>query len=86
MTEDLSTSDAPLDRPLSARRRRDAFPSLLSWRLTLRLSQRQAAGVLGISQSTYARIEAGKAPPRPALGKAISDRTGISFEVVMGVA
>jgi DNA-binding XRE family transcriptional regulator len=80
----LSTDGAAVER--SARRKREAFPSLLSWRLFLRLSQRQAADVLGISQSTYARLEAGKAPPRPALGKTISDRTGVAFEVVMGVA
>jgi hypothetical protein len=85
MNPDLSASDAPVER--QARRKRESFPSLLSWRLFLRLSQRQAADLLGVSQSTYARLEAGKGKaPRPALGKVISDRTGVAFEVVMGVA
>ena len=64
MTEDLSTSDAPLDRPLSARRD-GAMRSRRSCPggSPLRLSQRQAAGVLGISQSTYARIKRAKRRP-----------------------
>ena len=84
MSEDLPRLTPPRPAVVARRSAMRSRPPVLA--AHARLSQRQAAGVLGISQSTYARIEAGKAPPRPALGKAISDRTGISFEVVMGVA
>lgn len=97
MISDTVSTDEPLgepprrptprrSNPARRRKRGTAFPSLLSWRLMLRLSQRQAADALSISQSTYARMEAGKGPPRPALGKRLSVRTGVPFEVIMGVA
>ena len=61
-------------------------PSLKAWRLALGLSQRQAAKKLGLSQSMYARAELGTVYPRPKRAKAISLKTGVSFEALMGVA
>lgn len=60
--------------------------SLKEWRLARGLSQRAAAKKLRISQSMYARAELGRAYPRPKRAKAISLKTGVSFESLMGVA
>jgi transcriptional regulator with XRE-family HTH domain len=61
------------------------YPTLKTWRLTLALSQREAADLLGVSQSLYARLELGRRT-RPHQAKAISTKTGVSFERLMGVA
>lgn len=60
--------------------------SLKEWRQMRGLSQREAAKKLGLSQSMYARAELGRVHPRPQRAKAISIKTGVSFESLMGVA
>ena len=62
-----------------------SYSSLKSWRLVKGLNQREAAEMLGITQAMYARIELGRGRPRAVKGKAISDRTGVPFEIVMQV-
>jgi transcriptional regulator with XRE-family HTH domain len=61
------------------------YPTIKHWRLDARLNQREAATILRISQAAYWRLEAGIRPPRPRVGKAIADKTGVSFESIMGV-
>lgn len=63
-----------------------SYPSLLAWRTARRLSQREAAKILGVSQPVYAQVELGRVRPRAPRGKAMSLKTGVAFEVVMGVA
>jgi len=65
--------------------RRRRHPSLLAWRRHLRLNQRDAAVILRISQATYGRFELGVRAPKPRLGKAIAEKTGVPFEKVMGL-
>lgn len=62
-----------------------SYASLRDWRAAHALSQREAARALRISQSMYARAELGRGM-RPKRGKAISERTGVPFEIIMGVA
>ncbi len=62
------------------------YPSLKAWRTARGLNQRDAAKLLGVSQPVYAQVELGRGRPRAPRGKAISEKTGVSFEVVMGVA
>ena len=63
------------------------FASLHAWRTAQGFNQREAAAYLGVSQSRYARIEARERPSRPVLRcKDLSDKTGVPFEIVMGVA
>lgn len=59
--------------------------SLLGWRLKHRLHQRDAARVLSVSQSTYARFEAKKRFPRPTVAKRIQIITGLSLEIILGL-
>ena len=62
------------------------YPSLLAWRTANEMNQREAARSLGVTQALYARVELRRGAPRPKRAKAISDKTGVPFEIVMGVA
>lgn len=62
------------------------YSSLRAWRAAHTMNQREAAQALGLSQPTYARVEGGRGAPRPERGKRISEKTGVPFEIVMGVA
>jgi len=62
------------------------YSSLKAWRLAQQMNQREAASLLGVSQTLYARTEAKRGAPRPLRAKAISEKTGVPFEIVMGVA
>jgi predicted transcriptional regulator len=53
--------------------------------LTPSLDQREAARILGVSQSTFARMEALKRYPRPSLAKKMRVITGLSIEIIMGI-
>lgn len=69
------------------KKRIKTFASLKAWRTAQGFNQREAAAYLGVSQSLYARIEARDRVPTPTLKcKALSDKTGVPFEIVMGVA
>lgn len=61
------------------------YASLKSWRTAAGLTQREAARLLDVPQALYARIELGQTT-RPIRAKAISDQTGVPFEILMGVA
>lgn len=63
-----------------------SYSSLKAWRTAHEMNQREAAQALGVSQAVYARTEAKRGAPRPKRAKAISERTGVPFEIVMGVA
>jgi transcriptional regulator with XRE-family HTH domain len=63
-----------------------AFPNLMTWRKTHKLNQHEAAKELGLTQSSYSRLERGvKIPVRDDL-KRIVDLTGVPIEVLVGVA
>ncbi len=61
------------------------YSSLKAWRTAEGLTQREAAQLLGVRQALYARVELGQTT-RPVRAKAISDQTGVPFEILMGVA
>ena len=67
-------------------RRGGKYPNLLVWRLALNLNQRDAAALLGLTQSTYGRLERGKIRPVGEDAKHIMSRTGVPLEVLVGVA
>jgi transcriptional regulator with XRE-family HTH domain len=78
-----------MSNELSPKRRgrpRGNFPSLLVWRLSLNLNQREAAQVLGMTQSKYSRLERRISTTKGAEAKHIIDRTGVPLEVLAGVA
>jgi transcriptional regulator with XRE-family HTH domain len=62
------------------------YPSLKAWRAAQAMNQREAARELGVSQALYARTESRRGAPRPKRALAISEKTGVPFEIVMGVA
>lgn len=61
------------------------YPSLKAWRRAWRLTQIQAAHVLGVSQGQYSRLENGTRFPRRIQAKAISERARVPLEVVLGL-
>jgi len=65
--------------------KRTPWHSLKGWRLRYNLDQREAARILGISQSAYARFETLKRYPRPSVAKRIQIITGLSLEVILGI-
>lgn len=62
------------------------YASLKAWRADHEMNQREAARLLGVTQALYARVELGRGTTRPVKAKAISDKTGVPFEILMGVA
>jgi transcriptional regulator with XRE-family HTH domain len=75
--------------PTLKRRRgrpRGNFPSLLVWRLSLNLNQREAAQILGMNQTKYSRLERGVITTKGAEAKHIIARTGVPLEILAGVA
>lgn len=72
--------------PKTRVRRGGRYPNLLVWRLALNLNQREAATLLGVSQSTYGRLERGTIRPVGEDAKHIMSRTGVPLEVLVGVA
>ena len=66
--------------------RKRIYPTLSAWRDGQRLNQSAAATRLGVSQAYYSRLERCVQCPRAPLAKAISQRTGVPLEIVLGVA
>jgi predicted transcriptional regulator len=62
------------------------YPNLKTWRRTLRLNQREAALLLGISQTHYCRLERGVYAPKRDVLKRLMAKTGVPIEVLVGVA
>ncbi len=67
-------------------RRGNRYPNVRVWRLALNLNQRDAAVLLGFTQSKYSRLERGKYVPVGAEAKHVMSRTGVPLEVLVGVA
>jgi len=70
---------------MATKRSAQRHDTLLAWRRGARLNQREAARIFGVSQTVWWRIETGLRPPRPKLGKAIADKTGVPLERVLGL-
>lgn len=66
--------------------RKRIYPSLAKWRDAERLTQEQAAQLLGVSQNYYSRLERSLQFPNRLLAKQIAERTGVALEHVLGVA
>ena len=75
-------------KPTRPRRRaaRRAYPTLTAWREAVNLNQREAARLLGFTQSMYARIELGKKIPVRDDLKRITRKTRVPIEVLVGAA
>lgn len=61
-------------------------PDLKTWRTKLGVNQRQAAKMLGISQTFYSRLERRTQAMRGKQAKAIVAKTGVPLEVLVGAA
>jgi len=70
----------------SRRHYRSKYPNLLVWRLALNLNQRDAAKILGMTQSKYSRLERRVATIVGAEAKHVIDRAGVPLEVLVGLA
>lgn len=66
--------------------RQRAYISLKHWREAHDLSQEEAARILNVTQGHYSKLENGRQYPGRRLAKAISDRTRVPIELVLGVA
>lgn len=66
--------------------KRKQIHPLRSFRETHRLSQAEAAKQFGVSQITWSRLERGLHRPRRALALQLIRKTGVSVEVLMGLA
>ena len=67
-------------------RRPRAYPTLLAWRTANDLSQREAADLLGMTQTSYSRAELGEVCPRKDALKRVLAETGVPLEVLVGIA
>ena len=65
---------------------RRSFPTLLRFREARKLSQEQAADLVGITQPHWSRLEDGKAAASPKLAKRMTEVTGVPLEVLLGIA
>lgn len=65
---------------------RRSYPDLKTWRTANRLSQREAAEVLEISQESYSRFERGRRFVKGELAERMMTQTGVSLEVLVGVS
>lgn len=63
-----------------------AYPTLAAWREAKRLTQREAAAHVGITQAYWSMLENGHAAPRPELAKKLADETGVALETLLGIA
>lgn len=62
------------------------YPTLKAWREAANLNQRDAARLLGISQTYYGRLERGVQSARGKKAKAFTQKTGVPVEVLVGAA
>lgn len=60
-------------------------PYLYLWRYELRITQMEAAKLLGISQSQYSKLERGESASKRRLAK-IAAMTNIPIETLIGAA
>lgn len=62
------------------------YPDLKTWRDAKKLSQQQAAELLGISQTFYSRLERRMQAAPGKRAKTIMEKTGVPLEVLVGAA
>ncbi len=62
------------------------YPSLKVWRHEARLKSGDAARFLAVSPSYYSRIERQQKAPMARIAKAISEKTGVPLETILGIA
>ena len=62
---------------------REIYDSLLAFREARRLSQVQAAALVGISQAQWSRLESGLSGARPRIARHISKITGVPLETLL---
>lgn len=62
------------------------YPDLKAWRTANNLSQHEAAAVLGVSQTSYSRMERGVRAIKGSAAKRIMIVTQVPLEVLAGVA
>jgi len=62
------------------------YPNLATWRAAHGLNTREAAAVLGMSQSRYSRLERGVATAMGPVAKRVMVTTGVPIEILAGVA
>lgn len=67
------------------KKQQPTYRSLREWRDALDLTQEAAAARLGVEQSSYSRFENRARAPRPRMAKAISQKTGVPLESVLGL-
>lgn len=63
-----------------------AYPDLKTWRDAKRFNQRQAAKLLGISQTYYGRLERREQLAIGKCAKRITELTGVPLEILVGAA
>lgn len=63
-----------------------SYPNLLTWRRAQQLNQRDAAAMLGISQTYYSRLERGEQAATGKRAKGIMAKTGVPLEILVGAA
>jgi transcriptional regulator with XRE-family HTH domain len=68
-----------------ARRTQRPYPDLAAWRAAQGLNQLEAARLLGVSQTTYSRLERGIRTAVRENAKRIMAATGVPLEVLVGV-
>jgi transcriptional regulator with XRE-family HTH domain len=82
----LSLISPILDGTVSLMTRTRPYPTLKRWRDAQGINQRDAARLLGITQSEYSKFETGRRTPRPKRAGEIMDKTGVPLEALMGIA
>lgn len=70
----------------TARVTRHTFPTLRAWRKALRINQREAALLLGLSQSHYSKLERRTHATTGRRAKAITAKTGVPIDALVGAA
>jgi transcriptional regulator with XRE-family HTH domain len=72
---------------MSSLKRKAAAPlTLKAWRASRKFTLQQAADFLGVSLTAYFHMERDGQRPRPDTMKRIMDLTGVSADVLAGVA
>jgi transcriptional regulator with XRE-family HTH domain len=62
------------------------YPGLAEWRSAARLTQREAAKILQLSQAKYSRLERRAMFARGPLAKRLAEKTGVPILDLLGVA
>lgn len=65
---------------------RHTYPNLKAWRRALRINQREAALLLGLSQSHYSKLERRTHATTGPRAKTITAKTGVPVDILVGAA